>query len=557
MTGNKFITIKPIETRIPENIYNELENIIREEVKKQPDPESLMKPYEYPFENIQKIAESDNREYKESIRNMADDIWSKNDWIDAFIVYYILMHITEFIPTDFYKFGYILGKFGKYDMAEEIIQIYEKVSTNKKVTYRAIANFYYCSLDIPQKAVEYFEKYLKLDNTNALVYNSLGHLYIRTDDKNAREKQLSAFQKAYALKPDDATIVKSLLTAYEKMHNTEKIKELYPKLIELAPSPRHFLNWGLYLIGWGEFQKGYYYTAQRFDLENYPVGYPKDILPLSTRWNYKDDLSKKTILVHYEEGFGDSIMFGRFLPILKQFTSKTILVVQPPLVNLFKSSKIITDGIEVYGSISEVISKYPDKKFIHMPLMDMPYPLGVESDFIPYPDAYLTAPNPVQFNSGKFNIGIAYSGDASANYNGRDIGLKEFCDIARTDGIQLYSLQVGEAAEQLKNMPEDVSIIDLGKDFKDFIDTANAISGLDLIITSDNVILNLAGALGKKTYGVFNRYPNYRWFDLTGENVKWYNSVKPFSCDEENDWASAMKKILTGIKGVNVGGKWG
>ncbi|MCM1265516.1 MAG: hypothetical protein NC200_04880 [Candidatus Gastranaerophilales bacterium] len=547
MEERKLISISPYEKKIPQNVYNDLESIIWSEINKYDNPEEMMQPYEFPFENIQKIAESDNQEYKENIRNMADDIWSKNDWIDALIVYYILIHITHYTPTDYYKLAYTLGKFGYEEHAETLIQVYESTSTNKKITYHAIANFYYSSLDIPAKAVEYFEKYIELDNTNALVYNSLGHLYPRTNDKDALQKQLTAFQKAYELKPTDATIVKSLLTAYEKMHNDEKVKEFYPKLIDIAPSPRHSLNYGLYLIGWGEFQKGYSHFSQRFDLENYPVGYPKDILPASTRWNYKDDISDKTLLVHYEEGFGDSIMFGRFLPILKQFTKETVLVVQPQLVNLFKQSNIITENIKVYGSIQEVLEQYPNRDFLHIPLMDIPYPIGVESSFIPYPDAYLTA-TPTKYNSEKLNIGIAYNGDISANYNGRDIELKEFYNIAKLDGVQLYSLQVGEASNQLAALPSEISIIDLGKNFKDFTDTANAISGLDLVISSDNVILNLAGALGKRTYGIFNKYPNYRWFDLTGDNVIWYNSVKPIQCDIENDWESAIKKTEETLK---------
>ena len=154
----------------------------------------------------------------------------------------------------------------------------------------------------------------------------------------------------------------------------------------------------------------------------------------------------------------------------------------------------------------------------------------------------------MQFDKSKVNIGIAYNGDVSANYGGRDIELKEFFDIAKLPDVQLYSLQVGESSEQLNNLPSDVSIIDLGKNFKDFTDTANAISGLDLIITTDNVILNLAGALGKKTYGIYNKYPNFRWFDLSKDNVIWYDSVKPFVCDEENDWCGVMSKVCECLK---------
>ena len=543
--GSHLITIPPIEKNVPEEVYSNLEKIIWDEVNKTDNPAATIEPYIYPFENIQMIADSDKIEYKENIRNMADDIWSKEVWLDALIVYYILMHIITFLPTDFYKMSYTLGKLNYPDMAQKLIDVYEKMSTNKKVTYHAMANFYYTAVNIPEKALNYFQKYCEIDDSNPLVYNTMGYLYGELDDEASHEKQLEMFKRAYELKPDDPTIVKSLLTAYEKAHQDDMVKFLYPQLLNLAPSPQHSLNYGLYLMSWGQFNEGGKYFSERFDLENYPIGYPKDILTLPRKWNYYDDISDKTLVIHYEEGFGDSIMYGRFLPLIKQYAKNTVLIVQPQLVNLFKQSKILTQDVDVLGSIEEFSAKYKDSDYVHMPLMDMPYPLGFDTHFIPYTDAYITPSAPREFDKTKLSVGIAYSGDVSANYNGRDITVDLFENIMKSDKIQLYSLQVGETSEQISKYPQ---IIDLGKDFNDFTDTANAISGLDLVITSDNVILNLAGALGKRTYAIFNKYPNYRWFDLSGENVKWYNSVKPFQCDEENNWASAFAKVEEALK---------
>lgn len=547
MEPRKLISIEPVETRIPKKIYDKLESVIWEEINNQPNPEEAIAPYEFPFENIQKIANSDNIEYKENVRDMADDIWSKDAWLDALIVYYILMHIITYLPTDFFKLAHTLAKLNRPEMAQELIPIYEQVSTNKKVTYHAIANFYYTAVNIPYKAIEYFEKYIEIDSTNPNAYTSLGHCYGKINDEVSNEKQLNAYKKAYELKPNDGTIVKSLLTAYEKRHDIEKIKEFYPKLINIMPTPRHSLNYGLYLMSWGKLQEGYKYFIERVELDDYPIGYPKGILNGTNRWNYESDISDKTLVIHYEEGFGDSIMYGRFLPLIKQYAKKTVLIVQPQLVNLFKSSKLLSDGIEILGDIKEFINKYPSENFVHMPLMDMPYPLGVDTHFIPYTNSYITAINPTHFDKTKINIGIAYNGDTTANYNGRDIELREFFDLAKNPKIQLYSLQVGESAKQLDSLPENISIIDLGKRFNDFTDTANAIAGLDLIVTSDNVILNLAGAIGAKTYGLFNKYPNYRWFDLSKDNVQWYDSVKPFQCEKENDWTTLIKDVTTEI----------
>lgn len=548
MERRQLVSIPPFEKRIPEDVYNNLENIVWEALLSQNNPEEFFAPFEFPFENLQKIAESDNEEYKENIRAMADDVWSQNLWLSALLIYYILLHITTFLPTDFYKFAYVLAKFGKENEAIALVDVYQNLSTNKKTTYHALANFYYCALDIPEKAIEYFEKFIELDNTNALAYNSIGHLYADINEPDSLEKQLYYFKKAYELAPNDPNFVKSLLTVYEKLHDTEKVKEFYPKLMELAHTPRHALNYGLYEFSWGNIQKGCKFFQERFELENYPVGYPKDILTISNKWNYIDDISDKILLIHYEEGFGDSIMYGRFLPLIKQYAKEVVLVLQDKLINLFKNSSITSDGIKIFDNIQEALQYVGNKPYLHMPLMDLPYPLGVDSCFIPYPDKYLQEEKQLEIDNNVYKIGIAYSGDVSANYGGRDIELKEFYSLAKINGVQLYSFQVGEAAKALNDVPSDINIIDLGKSFDDFLDTANALASMDLFVTTDNVLLNLAGALGVKTFGIFNKYPNYRWFDLSGNDVVWYKSVKPFQCVTENDWSEVMKRVITNVE---------
>lgn len=548
MERRQLVSIPPFEKRIPEDVYNNLENIVWEALLSQNNPEEFFAPFEFPFENLQKIAESDNEEYKENIRAMADDVWSQNLWLSALLIYYILLHITTFLPTDFYKFAYVLAKFGKENEAIALVDVYQNLSTNKKTTYHALANFYYCALDIPEKAIEYFEKFIELDNTNALAYNSIGHLYADINEPDSLEKQLYYFKKAYELAPNDPNFVKSLLTVYEKLHDTEKVKEFYPKLMELAHTPRHALNYGLYEFSWGNIQKGCKFFQERFELENYPVGYPKDILTISNKWNYIDDISDKILLIHYEEGFGDSIMYGRFLPLIKQYAKEVVLVLQDKLINLFKNSPITSDGIKIFDNIQEALRYVGNKQYLHMPLMDLPYPLGVDSCFIPYDKKYLNNSKIVELGTKSYKIGIAYSGDISANYGGRDIELKEFYSLAKINGVQLYSFQVGEAAKALNDVPSDINIIDLGKSFDDFLDTANALASMDLFVTTDNVLLNLAGALGVKTFGIFNKYPNYRWFDLSGNDVVWYKSVKPFQCVTENDWSEVMKRVITNVE---------
>ena len=124
-------------------------------------------------------------------------------------------------------------------------------------------------------------------------------------------------------------------------------------------------------------------------------------------------------------------------------------------------------------------------------------------------------------------------------YSGRDIELSKLQNILKLDGVDFYSFTMSD---------EDCEgFIPLGKTFKDFTSTACALKNMDLVITTDNVILNLAGAMGIKTFGLFNKYPNFRWFKLTGEDTGWYKTVKPYQTEDNDYWTDIIFKVRNEI----------
>ena len=134
-------------------------------------------------------------------------------------------------------------------------------------------------------------------------------------------------------------------------------------------------------------------------------------------------------------------------------------------------------------------------------------------------------------------IGLSCSGEENANYNDRNIEISKIYNLLKDiPNIKLYDLQ--------KNSGEYDGVIPLGNVFGNFTDSACAVKNMDLIITTDNVILNLAGALGVKTIALFNKETNYRWYKTKGENVGWYESVKPLQNAIQNDWSEVFSKLL-------------
>ena len=337
------------------------------------------------------------------------------------------------------------------------------------------------------------------------------------------------------MKPTDRLSLHGLAFNYEKLGNKDKANIYYQKLLENNPTDTDFYNYGLFLISCGDFIQGHKYLKHRKSALN-------TLLPIEKKWDFETDISQKKLLVHFEEGFGDTFMYCRFVPLLKKYAQKIIFVVQDKLFDLLKNSTIISEGIDIISDSEDLNSLDYD---CWMGILDCPYVLKTTTENIPYPDKYLNiskclvnnyAKNYLK-NDDKIKVGFAYHGDMSANYFGRDLTIDKFKTLFALSGFDFYSFQYDED-ENFEG------VVSLGKTFDNFTDTAMALENMDLIITTDNVILNLAGALGIKTYALFNKQTNYRWYKLTGENVGWYNSCTPIQVENQGEWQPVFAKLV-------------
>ena len=253
------------------------------------------------------------------------------------------------------------------------------------------------------------------------------------------------------------------------------------------------------------------------------------------------------MLVQYEQGFGDSLQFFRYLEQVKPLVKKIIFRVQDELVELLK----INTNIEIVRNsvpLDELSFDY------HIPLMSLMYILKIPINNIPFSEGYIKADEEKInnykkefFDNNSFKIGISWHGTSIGNKH-RNIPLRCLFPLAGLQNVKIYSLQKGFGQKEAEGLPDNIKIIDLGKTFNDFSYTAAAMANLDLFITGDNALLNLAGAMGKKTFLLLNKYSEWRWF-LHSYTTPWYKSVKIFKKQNENDnWDSLMKRIVKNIK---------
>lgn len=471
------------------------------------------------------------------MKNFTSEKKQNNELIDALLICRFLMVKSELQAQTFYDIAEILISYDKKQHACEFIKLYEQHETNKPLRLLTVGNFYNLQLKDFKSAIKYYEQYLKIDETKSVIYTILASLYAKEYGDFSLKDQIYYFEKAYKLKPKERLILHSLAFDYEKLGDRIKADKFYRELLENNPTPTDYYNYGAFLINCGDFENGHKYFTYRFQTGSIDLQYPltNDI---NRKWDFKTDISDKILLVHYEQGFGDTFMYCRFLPELKNLAKKVIFVVQEELYDIIKSSKIISDGIEVVCDIPSK-SEYD----LHMALLDAPYALKTNAAKLPLCNQYLEVPENLVKEyekkyikqSKKLKVGISYHGNKTSNYMGRDIDFNRFKKLFKIENIDFYSFSLDEENES--------EITSLGHTFKNFTDTACALKNMDLIISTDNVILNLAGALGVTTFGIFNKNPNFRWFKLSGD-TGWYKSVTPLQAEENNCWAPIFSELV-------------
>ena len=474
-----------------------------------------------------------------AVRNFIVEKFSKDEKADTLLLSRFLVVKAELVAGDLSILAECVANFEQFDLALDFLKFYEEKESNLPLKLLTLGNFYNLKLKDYKKAIKYYEHYLKIDETKSVIYTILASLYAKAYGDLSLEDQVRYFEKAYKLKPNDRLVLHGLAFGYEKLKNLKMANKFYEKLIQNNPTETDFYNYGAFLISCGEFESGHKYFTHRFSTGDKNLEYPISYAP-EKRWNLKSDISDKVLLIHYEQGFGDTFMYCRFVPMMKNLAKQVIFVVQDSLYDLIKNSKIISDGVMVVPECQSENLEYD----LHMALLDTPFVLKISAQNLPLCEKYLEVEDDkvkvyadkYLNKSNKIKVGICLHGNKNANYKGRDLELSKMQELFNLKDVEFYLLTEDKETE-IQNL------IPLGETFETFTDTACAVKNMDVVLSTDNVILNLAGSLGVKTLGLFTKYPNFRWFKLSGNDVGWYKSVRPVQI-EDFDCNSALVSNL-------------
>ena len=471
-------------------------------------------------------------------------------YIEAIEQYRNIMKYSGF-PINIYKnIGLCMKSIGNADLAIKFLKRFEEISPDKEDVYVYLADLTYTDIKDNKKAIEYYEKALERNLNNFSIYNMLGHLYSTCYQDKFKEKQIEYLTRAFELCPNNRIVVKNLAYVYGKFDEVQKADEYYSKLLYLNPTHSDLHAYGAYLVKHQRFSEGFKFLQHRFQKEDLGNNsFPQIFNNKKKRWNMKIDISEKHVLVHFEQGFGDSIMFVRFVKQLQNKCAKVSLVVQNGLIDLFKGSNL---GVDIYreDELSKINYDY------YIPMMDLPILCETKPDTIPLAGGYLkvsrakvNAYRKEHINdNNKLKIGIAYEGTLASKETDRDIPLEFLHPLMMMPGVEVYSFQVDDLTNQMDRVPEDAELIRLGKTFKNWEDTACAMKCMDLIVTTDNGVMNLAGALGVKTFALFNKITEWRWFQVEGKDIAWYKSIRPFQTPTSKAWEVPVFQIIEEVR---------
>jgi tetratricopeptide (TPR) repeat protein len=425
------------------------------------------------------------------------------------------------------------------------------------------------------EAIACCETALKIRPRFAEAYHNLGNAF---KEQNRLEEAVDAYQHALHLQAEYPEVLSNLAVSLAGLERLDEAMVRYEESLQImSKSSKVFLPSDLAEVHWnrssgwlltGDFERGwpeYEWRWHKRDLA--PRSFPQLL------WD-GSPLEGKTILLHAEQGLGDTIQFIRYVPQVRERGGRVLVECQPALLRL------LADFPGVEGLIGRG-SRLPDFD-VHAPLLSLPGIFGTNMTNMPAAVPYLRAeparialwkarlsevrgqgsgkgPLPVGRGSEPpdprlltpFLVGIGWQGNPK--YKGdrtRSVPLAHFAPLARVEGVRLISLQKGLGRDQLHALAHHFPVIDLGDTLDAdgaFLDTAAVMRNLDLVIASDSAIVHVAGALAVPIWVPLPKVPDWRWF-LGRNDSPWYPTMRLFRQEKRGEWQGVFERMANALE---------
>lgn len=357
---------------------------------------------------------------------------------------------------------------------------------------------------------------------SASLWFHLGYLkeLIYCDDRQAKE----CYKAAADLGTKEADY--NIAVSAQKLGEYEEAEAHYKKMLQNFPNDINTqTSLGMCYLTQKKFQEGYNLYFKR-DKSRY-----KDFAKNLWQPNFALD---KEINIICDQGFGDHIMFSRYLPYLGE--RKINVGTREELKSLFEAN---------FSNINFVKYEELNLDVQTIFIADLPYVLGMDFSEIPSSQGYLKSKS-AKIECDKLKVGFCWEAGSAAirTMINRTINIRFFEKMLEMDEIQIYSFQKDDTLNGNERYPQ---MINLARNFADFSDTAAALMAMDVVVTVDTSVAHLAGALGVKTFLLLPYAADWRWFKDT-KTTPWYDSVEIFKQQDCISWEKEIDEIIARLK---------
>ncbi|WP_406868207.1 tetratricopeptide repeat protein [Paraburkholderia fungorum] len=366
-------------------------------------------------------------------------------------------------------------------------------------------------LNRPHEARESYQRALELAPAFADAWNNLGLTQV---DLNEHAQALHSYERALAVNP--------------------------------AAAETHW-NRSLCLLQLGQLEAGWAEYEWRWERSRIKASRRTFAQPL---WLGNFSIDGKTILLHAEQGLGDTLQFCRYAKTVSKLGAKVVLEVPRELMRLMST----LDGVNQLIEAGHALPPFD----CHCPLLSLPLACKTDLASIPSKTPYLFADPQASREWHEriaapaqkcLNVGLVWAGgnrphvaELRKNDARRSITFERLAPILDVPNVRFFSLQKGPAARQLQHDDSHLDVIDYTEELDDFADTAALVANLDLVISVDTSTAHLAGALDKPVW-ILNRFDTcWRWM-LERTDTPWYAQAKLFRQPALGDWDSVIRNV--------------
>lgn len=391
------------------------------------------------------------------------------------------------------------------------------------------------------EAIAAFRRALELDPSLAQAQQNLASLI---GGRELLERAAEGYREQVAADPRNAFACHDLGNVYRELGRMDEAIASLDEAIRRDPqyAEAHYARaLALLQMGrWAEAWPGHEWRWRVKGLNSPPRDFAQPV------WD-GSDLGAGTLLLHAEQGLGDSLHFARYAPLAARRCGKLVIECQRPLVELFASLK---------GPARVIARGDPLPEFdAHLPLMSLANVFRTTTANVPWDGPYLEAePRRVKEWSwlrspGSLQVGLVWAGQPGQwDDRKRSIPFAALAPLAGLPGIRFVSLQKGDAARDLAGAPAGTDILDCGARLNDFSDTAAAIANLDLVLSVDTSVAHLAGALGAPLWAMVRYDADWRWVvGGPAGATPWYPTARVFRQEEEGRWEPVVARVAADL----------